>query len=266
MVSECAAATPEAIAGCRVPRVVHTVWVKGDGFKYFHFLAMKSMHDRIKPEAIYIHGLEFPTANIHFKRVLTELGAKLVKSRNPVQVFEKPIAGVEHQSDVIRLESLIRFGGIYLDTDVFVLRSVDTFLDSETVMPLEKTTQGLNNGIIFAKRCSRFVQRHYEGYRTFNDADWGGHSVLFPRWLVSQGAVGITAEPEGRIKSDWPSSGDAFFSSDFDPSYWDPVLIIHAFSRSYKHFTALNETDVLKLDNNYGRLARNIINGKEGLE
>lgn len=265
MIAECAAATEETISACLVPRVVHIVWVRGTGFKYYHFLAVKSMHDRIRPDAIYIHGLEFPTDNLHFKRVMNELGAKLVKARNPDKVFDKPVMGVEHQADVIRLETLIRFGGIYMDTDVFVLKSVDEFLNDETVMPLETTTNGLNNGIIFAKRCSRFLQALYEGYRTFNDADWGGHSILYPHWLYKQGTLGIRAEPPGLIQSEWPNSGDALFAKEFDPEYWEPVRIVHGFSRAYKNITLMNESEVIRLDNNYGRIARNLLAGKEGI-
>ena len=39
------------------------------------------------------------------------------------QIFGNPVKRFAHQADVLRLELLLQFGGVYLDLDVLLLRS-----------------------------------------------------------------------------------------------------------------------------------------------
>ena len=43
----------------------------------------------------------------------------------PKTVFDQTLAHIYHKGDIAKLEILMTYGGIYLDTDVLVLRSMD---------------------------------------------------------------------------------------------------------------------------------------------
>lgn len=67
-------------------------------------------------------------------------------------------------SDVARLEALSKKGGIYLDTDVEILRSFDEFLDNETFMGFE-TKDRLSTAIIGCTQGVSWVNDLLDNYR-----------------------------------------------------------------------------------------------------
>ena len=56
----------------------------------------------------------------------------------PQQLGGKKIKMAAHQSDVLRVEILLREGGIYLDWDVLVVNSFDNLLHNNVVLGMEK--------------------------------------------------------------------------------------------------------------------------------
>lgn len=59
-----------------------------------------------------------------WKRMVAETPTELVmtKQRDITEIFGKEVTHFAHKADVIRLEVLRDYGGVYLDTDVLVLR------------------------------------------------------------------------------------------------------------------------------------------------
>ena len=84
---------------------------------------------------------------------------------------------------VIFVQVLMTFGGIYVDTDMVLLRPIDRLLLQETVMGAEDVGF-LSNGFIAAAPNARFLRLWYHSYRTFNDELWSEHSVRLP-WKLA---------------------------------------------------------------------------------
>lgn len=59
-----------------------------------------------------------------WKRLVSETDTQLImqEQRDVTQIFGKEVEHFAHKADVIRLEALRDYGGVYLDTDVLVLR------------------------------------------------------------------------------------------------------------------------------------------------
>ena len=117
------------------------------------------------------------------------LPVELKRARDFDEIFGNPIVKFAHKADIIRIEALLEHGGIYLDLDVFTIRSFAPLLRFETVMGLEggvppMPRQGLCNAIIVSSATSPYLRRWYEAYRTFRDSDWAGHSVKLPLKLA----------------------------------------------------------------------------------
>ena len=261
--SECELNTPEVIDACRVPRNIHLVWYNGSSFRFDHYLALKSMFVTIIPDNIFVHGREFPTHSVYFDRSVEEFDLKLVQSRGVEKVHNRTVAVIEHKSDVVRIETLIRFGGMYFDTDVLLLRPVFHFYENEETVLGPQNSNGLNCGIIFAKRCSRFMRRWYQSYKNLDDTMWGHHCVIVPHQLMIEDSAGVKADGL-RIKTNFLESGDMLFSVDTSPGFWSDASIIHSFIRFYPHYM-IDEGSTMMLKNNYGHIARNILSGKPGL-
>ena len=75
-------------------------------------------------------------------------------------------------SDVVRLQVLYNYGGIYMDTDVEVIKCVDEFLDSPAFVSFEGESS-ISTAVIGAQPSSEFIKdclSYYEG-RHFIQSD-----------------------------------------------------------------------------------------------
>lgn len=91
---------------------------------------------------------------------------------------------VQLQSDIIRLRVMNETGGIYLDTDVIPLRSFDELRAYEFVMGKEgERDDALCNAVLIGAPRSRFIQRWWRSYDSFDPKIWGQHSVRVPAIL-----------------------------------------------------------------------------------
>ncbi|KAG0189515.1 hypothetical protein DFQ28_003293 [Apophysomyces sp. BC1034] len=177
-------------AGTSIPKIVHFVYglrSPKPTLDLIHYLAIKSAHDVLKPEQIIFHYHYLPEGE-HFEKarpMLTLRQVDLVPS-----IFGRPVKHYAHQADVIRLEVLQQYGGIYLDLDVISLKPVDHMLHHEFVMAQEGP--GLCNAMIMARPNARFLQRWYATYESFDSGDWNYHSVILPGKLAPHFSDEIT--------------------------------------------------------------------------
>ena len=74
------------------------------------------------------------------------------------------------------------FGGIYLDTDVLILKSFDPLREYNLVLARE-TPKTIANGIIIARKGALFLRLWLENYRNYKRGSWIGNSVLFSSLL-----------------------------------------------------------------------------------
>ncbi|KAG1313755.1 hypothetical protein G6F64_002004 [Rhizopus arrhizus] len=170
----------------RIPKIVHFVYGLRDPeptLDLIHYIAIKSAHDTLKPEKIMFHYHHLPVGE-NFERarpMLTLNKVPLVE-----KVFGRPVSHYAHRADVVRLQVLEEFGGIYLDLDLISLKPVDHLLNREFIMAQEGVdgSVGLCNAMIMARPHSRFIQRWFATYATFDSADWNYHSVILPGKLA----------------------------------------------------------------------------------
>jgi hypothetical protein len=120
-----------------IPKVVHFIMLQDKPdteLSMFAYLAVKSAHDMLQPERIILHFHNLP------KGKWMDLARPFLTLREveiPTEVFGIPVKRVEHQADILRLQILQEFGGIYLDTDIISLKSIDHLLNETTVMGLQ---------------------------------------------------------------------------------------------------------------------------------
>ena len=102
----------------------------------------------------------------------------------PTTIFGRPIRKFAHQADVLRLELLQQFGGVYLDLDVVLLRPLDVLLTSpqELVLAHEGISGsiGAGNALMLARSNASVLGEWYGRYHSFSDHVWNGFSVRLP--------------------------------------------------------------------------------------
>lgn len=212
---------PPDIRPCLVPNITHVAWygMVRRRFRFHHYISLRSILTELRPHVLLFWFDSLPdgewfSAILHFARDSTpSTRIFFVHRRGPEQIYERRVVAPEHQSDVVRLEALLQFGGIYLDLDVVVLRSFaplrryEAVLGSEDdegeqsthshsqVQPLPdapvapETRTGhigaLCNAIMLAAPRAHFFRLWHLEYSRFDAREWSWHSVHLPAVLVS---------------------------------------------------------------------------------
>jgi len=109
--------TSESIDLDIIPNIIHFIYgfiEQNEDFELYKYIAIKSASDINKPEKIFFYYYYEPHGYWwdKIKPLLT-----LEKIEKPLEIFGNKINHYAHQADIIRLEKLITYGGIYLDID-----------------------------------------------------------------------------------------------------------------------------------------------------
>lgn len=176
----------------RIPRIVHFIKTDGrpDNFNLLHYLSVKTAHYWIQPDEILFHASTEPSGP------WWERARPLVTLRRadpPYEVNGKQIRLAAHQSDFLRLDYLIKYGGIYLDWDVLTTRPFDDDLMNSTcvfgverLVPNYKEVMGV--AVMMARPNSVFMRRFRDEMRKAFDGDkcYACHSTQLSRDLALQ--------------------------------------------------------------------------------
>lgn len=183
-----------------IPNVIHFIHglkedFGGIDFSFIHYLAIKSAYECNHPESIKFYYKYEPTG-IWWEESKPYL--TLIKIEPPKEIFGNPILYYAHQADVLRLEILIKEGGIYLDMDIICLNSFGPLRKYDCVMGLEKF--GLSNAVILAAPNSPFLKKWYGEYRSFRskgkDEFTFEHAVSLPLKIARENPNMIQIEDE----------------------------------------------------------------------
>lgn len=173
-----------------VPKIVHYIFgldqdFGGKEFGFIHFVSIYLTFKIIKPDEIFFHYRYLPQYNRWWNLAspfVTAVPARDLSTYKGISITQ-PF----HRADILRLEILLKHGGIYLDLDVIPLRPFDALLTgSNVVMGWEGGTRsGLCNAIILATPQAEFLKQWLSTYTSFDPTEWNRHSIKIPAQLAS---------------------------------------------------------------------------------
>ncbi|PAA80636.1 hypothetical protein BOX15_Mlig013063g1 [Macrostomum lignano] len=174
----------------KVPNAVHYILPFSDPVIQFHHLVcILSGVWVLRPDfVIFWYSSEPKGQNWNLlKRNLTESGVWFTKvllahRSVPKSVYTQPVLIREHQSDVIRMEALLVFGGVYSDLDVISLRSMQPLRNYSFTIGRE-LPQNLCNGVFLSAPNSTLLALWHVAYQSLDDSSWGEHSLMLPNRL-----------------------------------------------------------------------------------
>lgn len=192
----------------------------GRPFGFSHYLAVRSAWEVLEPDAMVMHFAHEPGGE------WWELARPMLQLHRvrPVEgIYGYPASHPAHRADIVRLAALIALGGIYLDTDVLVLRPFKSLGDPDFAAAWEFTGDGrlvgLSNAVLMAKAGSRFAQLCLEGHAPKKSL-WSGFrangkdhnyvemSVRYPAMLASLCPTMVKTLPqETFLWADWSDAG-----------------------------------------------------------
>ena len=245
-----------------VPRIVHYAWYSTTKlqFRFHHYISVLSAYKHIRPKK-FMFWYEIAPQGPWWKKINEVVPViELVYRKAPSEIFGKKIQVAEHQSDIVRLEAVMKYGGIYTDLDVIVLKSFDPLRKYNTTMGYE-TPGGLCNGIIVSAPNASFLNIWHDTYKSFNDNQWAYHSVQLPARLAKEHHQLIHTEQDtlhrpNWIERDWLYSEGKIWD-------WSKSYAVHLWYRF--HNVDHNPEDVKTLNTTMGQLFRYIYYGSEDL-
>lgn len=136
-----------------------------------------------------------------------------------------------HVSDVCRIYALYKYGGIYLDTDVEILKSFEPFRSLASFIGLESAT--VSTAVIGAAPGSMWLYRFLQYYMHTRFINVWGHTVRTPNTVT----FGKKILPELSI-TEYPTifPMDYFCGVEYDNGemgYTDNTVAIHHFAGSW---------------------------------
>jgi hypothetical protein len=255
----------------RIPKILHYTFglasdFGGQPWSLVHHVCLKSATERIRPEQVFFYYEHEPVGP------WWDLSRNLVTAVEitaPREIFGRPLAHVAHRSDVVRLQKLIEYGGIYLDADVFVQRNFDPLLNFSTVLGTEGegAEAGMANAVILAEPDAPFLRRWLETYRSFRGNGrheyWNEHSVRLPAVLAKTYPSEITVLPHDAFF--WPLCKTEHLQWIFNSTRPIPMpgtFANHLWeSHSWKFLANLTPRQVRRKDSNFHSWARPLLAG-----
>ena len=196
-----------------IPNVVHFITGQGDAseslldrhgprlasrrmerasseFQLINYLVLLSARQHLQPDQLFLHYSIEPTG-YWWSKVKDDRQLNLTLHRIPpiTSIYEHSVYHHAHRTDIARLEILDRYGGIYLDLDVLVLRSFSHLIANpshvEAIFAWENEEfHALSNAVILAPIYSKFLRRLHQSYQSFNSSCWACHSILLAGQLA----------------------------------------------------------------------------------
>jgi Glycosyltransferase sugar-binding region containing DXD motif len=161
---------------------------------YWAFLHLSATLDVLKPDVLFHHYICEPQGE-YWDAIKHRLTLQRVDDFG--HIFGRPIAVSAHKSDVMRLHAVLKYGGIYMDTDVLPFRSFDPSLHTGRLVRGVEWFTNIGNNVIIAPVNDKFLREWLDDYVTFVDEQWGEHSISRPSarsWANDEVCIlGITA-------------------------------------------------------------------------
>ena len=154
-----------------VPNYVHFLFFGNPRISYVHSVCILAAFKNQKPERIYFHTDVKEFVGPHWIKIRDTLGSVLhfANVTLPYEIkghkFTFPYH-VYHASDVTRIRILMEYGGIFVDNDSYIVKSLDVFRKYEMTIGV---TDGdfLGTQVLIAHKEARFLKLWLESYKDY---------------------------------------------------------------------------------------------------
>lgn len=161
-----------------VPNIVHFIRFGCHPLTFIDAVCILAAWKHQTPNIIFIHTDQPHGFNNgpYWNVVKSEIqeNVQIMYRLKPLKVFGKPLSEDWlnfHAGDVARLQILMEYGGIFLDNDSYIVKSLDKFRNFE--MTLGWQDEGnLSNQVIIANKNARFLKLWLESYRDYEADKW----------------------------------------------------------------------------------------------
>ena len=184
---------PSPSSDTLIPNIAHIMWVGGSEMDFLFYLCCLSLLHVVKVDTLFIHGDVEPSGN-RWKQLKSNERIKFVPLPVlPNFVFGKNVKNMLHMSDVYRVQIMLKYGGIYSDTDVIWVKPIPDYLrEYDAVAALDwpgmynTYPDYINFGTCLGKKGAKPWQLLRDAMKDFKDDFFGYNGLLLPYKLYER--------------------------------------------------------------------------------
>jgi len=161
-----------------VPNIVHYIRFNKATFSFVDYVCIRSAYVNHRPQRIFFHTNENEFSGEYWDKMKSEpdfyARIRIRKTEVPSEIFGQKLSSgwqLYHGSDVARIRLMMKYGGIYLDNDIYVVSSLDKYRRFEIVMGWDQD-QFLGNQVIIANKNARFLPLYLDTYKEYHSDLW----------------------------------------------------------------------------------------------
>lgn len=121
-----------------IPNIIHYVLFDQPELNFVIYLSILSSLKIQKPDFLYIHSNLNKLNGTYWDKILklniSNTVIQLKYLSRPTHVYGQQLSSVYHSTDIARIIVLQRWGGIYLDSDVLILKNLEPFMHYDMVV------------------------------------------------------------------------------------------------------------------------------------
>jgi hypothetical protein len=220
-----------------VPNIIHYILFSIHEIQFSHFISLLSVLRNQKPDQIIIHCDCNQLNGKYYKRILriiskTKTILKIRQIEKPTKVFGRNLSKYYlnwHSADITRIKLLTEFGGIYIDQDVYVVKSLDIYRKYEMTLGWD-AINFFSNAIFIAHKNSRFLNLYLDSYRNYNSTQWTYNSQILPTETILKKKPELIHRVIQEFGTDGPVICPKLFI-DYDSKWQQNYYAIHLFIR-----------------------------------
>src|SRR6218665_1554903 len=181
------------------------MWVGGGEMDFLFYLSILSLIYVAEVDKVFIYG-EAPKG-FYWSLLENNNKIQIVRHAQIKMIYGKPIKSFVHMSDILRVEILKRYGGIYLDIDTIVVKPFPSeYFAYDAVVSLDGIPDWfipfpdiINNGVMIGKKDAKFWHVFQESMRDFMDDDYTYNGLRRSYQILERHPYLIRIEPHLQV-------------------------------------------------------------------
>ena len=188
-----------------IPNIAHMIWLGGGQMDFLFYLSVLSLLHVVEVDNLYIHG-DAPPSGPYWERVKYNPRLHHIFREIPSTVFGKSVKDLKHVSDIWRVDFMIRYGGIYVDTDAVFVKPLDPFIRAfDAVASYDWTDWNqpfpnrINFGVMAGKKNASYWHHFQKSMDMFRDQDFSWNGLRQPYKVLEKYPNLIRIDPHFQV-------------------------------------------------------------------
>lgn len=170
----------------KIPKIVHLIYINQRELHSFNYKCINSVIKHMTDYQIWIHNdIEPDTEEWNLLKQNSNVYIKKIDRIKEYDGYK--ISHVQYEADIIRMNLLYEYGGIYLDLDIYMVKNIDSLLDNHSCYIAKETEDSIINCAIISEPGNDFIKIWLQKFATgFRINNWGWHIRDLPNLLLNQ--------------------------------------------------------------------------------